>query len=144
MKYIRSLRLKSGELLAATLEADFSILDFENLRYITLHNPILYNSFKFLDPHTDQVVDTISMSPYNALTNDKAVIIQTSRIESINTLREGAAKRYNAFVSNLDQYNRAGDEILNQQSEPVQAESESESDVMDSILRDLPDTKFFH
>lgn len=142
MKYIRSLRLKSGELLAATLEEDFSILDFENLRYITLHNPILYTSFKFLDPHTDQVVDTISMAPYNALTNDRAVIIQTSRIESINTLREGAAKRYNAFVSNLDQYNKVGDEILNQQPQPAEPQSDSEDP--DAFLMNLPESKFFH
>jgi len=143
MKYVKSIRLKSGELLAASLEADFSILDFENLRYITLHNPILYNSFKFLDPHTDQVVDTISMSPYNALTDDRAIIIQTSRIESISSMREAAAKRYMAFISQLDKYNKAGDDILQLQSQADVQEPEAEEDP-NAFLMDLPDSKFFH
>ena len=142
MKYVKSIRLKSGELLAASLEADFSILDFENLRYITLHNPILYNSFKFLDPHTDQVVDTISMSPYNALTDDRAIIIQTSRIESISLMREAATKRYMAFISQLDKYNKAGDDILQLQSQADVQEPEAEDP--NAFLMDLPDSKFFH
>jgi hypothetical protein len=142
MKYVRSIRLKSGELLAASIEADFSILDFENLRYITLHNPILYNSFKFLDPNTDQVVDTISMSPYNALTDDPAVIIQTSRIESISTMREAAAKRYTTFISQLDKYNKVGDEMLHEQAQPEVEESQPEDP--DAFLINLPDSKFFH
>ena len=142
MKYVRSIRLKSGELLAASIEADFSILDFENLRYITLHNPILYNSFKFLDPNTDQVVDTISMSPYNSLTDDQAIIIQTSRIESISSMREAAAKRYTAFISQLDKYNKVGDDILQLQSQIEVEESQSEDP--NAFLMDLPDSKFFH
>ena len=144
MKYVRSIRLKSGELLAASLEADFSILDFENLRYITLHNPILYNSFKFLDPHTDQVVDTISMSPYNALTDDRAIIMQTSRIESISSMREAAAKRYTAFVSQLDKYNKAGDDILQQQAQAQVDIEEPETEDPNAFLMNLPDNKFFH
>jgi hypothetical protein len=142
MKYVRSIRLKSGELLAASIEADFSILDFENLRYITLHNPILYNSFKFLDPNTDQVVDTISMSPYNSLTDDPAIIIQTSRIESISSMREAAAKRYTAFISQLDKYNKVGDDILQLQSQIEVEEPEAEDP--NAFLMDLPDSKFFH
>ena len=139
MSIIKSLKLHNGELIACTLEADYELSDFEQEKYITLHDPVVYASFKFLDPQTDQVVDTISMAPYNAVTEDRAIIISTSIIQSVGNMRQGAQQRYENFVRQLDKYNQVGDQILQEQEQ-----QEDSSDNMVELLTAIPDGKFYH
>jgi hypothetical protein len=113
--YLKSLRLRTGELLACGLDDNYTLNDLLNKKFITLHDPVVYGSFKFLDPKTDELIDTTSMSPFNGVTSDRDVVIVADQIVSICSLRDSAMQRYNRFVRQIDAYNLAGDMILNNQ-----------------------------
>ena len=113
--FLKSVRLKTGELLACGMDDNYTLDDLAEKKFITLHDPVVYGSFKFLDPKTDQLIDTTSMSPFNGVTSDRDVVIVADQIVCINSLRESAMERYNRFVRQIDAYNLAGDMILNNQ-----------------------------
>ena len=113
---IKTLKLKSGELIAAKLDNDFTLADFvEREKYVTLHDPIVYSSFRFLDPSSDQLIDTVSMAPLNAITDDRAIVIEASTIMFIGEIRPRALERYMKFLSQLTEYNNAGDVTMDEE-----------------------------
>lgn len=138
--YLKSVRLRTGELLACGLDDNYTLNDLVNKKFVTLHDPVVYGSFKFLDPKTDQLIDTTSMSPFNGVTSDRDVVIVADQIVSISSLREGAMERYNRFVRQLDAYNLAGDIILNNQG----MNEIDESDDKAQELLDMPTLDILH
>jgi hypothetical protein len=110
MSIIKTLRLKTGDVLAAKFDHDITIAQVAGLNLlIPLEDPIIYSSFKFVDPDTGEIVDTVSMAPYNGISADHVIIIEGNCIESISNIRPGALKRYEQFVNSLDKYNQEGD-----------------------------------
>lgn len=144
MNYFKSLKLQTGELIAAKLEHNYMISDLrEREKYITLHDPVVYSSFKFLDPQTDQIVDTVSMAPLNGITDDRAVVIEASLIMFINELRPSTIERYERFLSQLSEFNSAGDittDDLDVDSEPLEA-SDIPEELAEFLLQNMPKTK---
>jgi hypothetical protein len=113
MSYIKSVKLKTGELIACEFKSDVKLSEIAGQElFIKLHNPIVYKNFQFLDPDTNQIVDTISMAPYNSITDEEDILIHVNQIQSISTVRPAAQTRYIQFVSQLDKYNREGDRQL--------------------------------
>lgn len=138
MSIVKSLKLKTGELIAAKMDADFTIADFvEREKYVTLHEPVVYSSFKFLDPESNQIVDTVAMAPLNGITNDKSVVIEASLIMFISDIRDNTLERYERFLSQLAEYNNAGDITLD---ESADYEPEIPDELADFLLENLPKT----
>lgn len=139
--FYKSVRLKTGELLACVLDDDFTLESLENKKYITLHDPVIYDSFKFLDPKSDQIVDTTTMTPFVGVTSDRNVVIVADQIISINSLRDSARDRYNRFVRQLDAYNIAGD-IVNHPGVDVDPINEEELRLQE--LLNMPTDNILH
>lgn len=140
MSVIKSLRLKTGELVAAKLDADYTIADFaEREKYITLHDPVVYVGFKFLDPESNQVIETISMSPFNGISDDRAIVIEANNILFISEMRDGAKERYHKFLSQLVEYNKLGDETMDDM-----IDDDADPDPLDMLSRMMPPDKGIH
>lgn len=114
MSIIKTLKLKNGDIIACGFHSDLKMSDLAGARnvLVKLQNPIIYSNFRFLDPETNQIVDTVAMAPYNSISDDKEVVIEATQIQSICNMREAAKKRYLQFVNQLDSYNREGDRQL--------------------------------
>jgi hypothetical protein len=131
MSFIKSVKLKTGELIACEFKSDVKLNEIATRNvFIKLNNPIIYKSFQFLDPDTNQIVDTISMAPYNSISDDTEIVIHVDQIQSISTVRPAAQQRYIQFVSQLDKYNREGDRQL------AAMQHEETEEAEDAVLND--------
>ena len=138
--FLKTIRLRTGDVIACGLEDNFTLDDLTDKKYITLHNPVTYTSFKFIDPKTDQLVDTTAMSPFNGITGDHEIQIKSDEIISINSIRDGARERYLRFLQQLDAYNVAGDMVPS--TVPTEDELE-EMERMEALLQ-MPTSNVLH
>ena len=111
--FYKSIKLKTGEVIACALHTNHNLESIVANKYVTLIDPIVYSSFRFMDPKMDQLVDATSMQPFNMTTNDHEIIIATDQVVSVSSLRKTVIDRYKKFVSQLEAYNLAGDVLLN-------------------------------
>lgn len=138
---IKTLKLKSGELIAAKLDYNYTIVDFtEREKYVTLHDPIVYTNFRFVDPETDQLVDTISMAPLNGITDDRAIVIDASSVMFVSEIRPRALERYLRFLDQIDEYNKAGDVTMDDPEDQAAPEAEEPEETV--IVQ--PSSKILH
>lgn len=94
----KAIKLKSGELMACGTEQDLNTRILASTRFITVHNPVVFNSFKFIDEN-GELVETISMQPMIPIAEESSLEISTDSIMTVATLRAAAADKYNVFLS---------------------------------------------
>lgn len=98
--YYKAFKLKSGEIMACQTEEDYSMLNMRGRFAITVSNPVIFNSFKFLDGD-GELVETISMMPMIPVTDDTSLDISVDHIFSITEMRPQAAERFEKFLEHL-------------------------------------------
>ena len=99
---IKSLRLKTGEVLACGVEDNLDLEGIQSKRFLTIYKPVLFNSFKFLNPE-QQVVETISMSPFMNTSVDESYEISSDQVVNICDVRPLALERYKDYVNYMQQ-----------------------------------------
>jgi hypothetical protein len=99
---IKSLRLKTGEVIACGVEDNLDLEGIQSKRFLTIYKPVLFNSFKFLNPQ-QQVVETISMSPFMNTSIDDSYEISSDQVVNICNVRPLALERYKDYVRYMQQ-----------------------------------------
>ena len=133
--HYKAIKLKTGELMACSCETDITTNTLVNNKFVTLHNPVLFNSFKFLD-QDGELVETISMMPLIPVSESTIYDISTDAIMVVSNLRGPAVNRYNDFVVHIAEQRAAEDK---EDEEDLLAMQE-EAEVMDDNVVDI--TKF--
>jgi hypothetical protein len=105
----KAIKLKTGELIACTSEKDITTRSLNENRFITVHNPVMFNSFKFVDDE-GELVETISMTPLIPVSEDTEYDISTDSIMSVASIRAHAVERYTAFLDHMMEQRAAGTE----------------------------------
>lgn len=116
---IKGLRFKTGEIVACRLD-DTEKTDVELLtdRFLTIHEPIQFVSFKFADPESGQIIETISMSPFFVISGASSFTVTTDTIMLISDLHASALSRYEQFLEQMSarlkdtSYEQASEEEL--------------------------------
>lgn len=120
----KGIKLHNGSLLAARVDPD-------NLgqAMIELFDPIEFIPFKFADPDTGQIIETISMAPFMPISKDSSVLIKSVDILAFTNLHEAAERRYVDFLDHMSK--RAA--LLNiHESEEIFGNNEG--DIPDDVL----------
>ena len=126
---IKSLRLKTGEVLACGVEDNLDLEGIQSKRFLTIYKPVLFNSFKFLNPQ-QQVVETISMSPFMNTSIDDSFIISSDQVVNICDVRPLALERYKDYVR-----------YMQQDAEMDYSAMAEEQDMLDDIILDAMEEK---
>lgn len=126
---IKSLRLKTGEVLACGVEDNLDLEGIQSKRFLTIYKPVLFNSFKFLNPQ-QQVVETISMSPFMNTSIDDSYIISSDQVVNICDVRPLALERYKDYVR-----------YMQQDAEMDYSAMAEEQDMLDDIIMDAMEEK---
>jgi hypothetical protein len=105
----KAIKLKTGELIACSSEKDITTRSLNENRFITVHNPVMFNSFKFVD-EDGELVETISMMPLIPVSEDTEYDISTDCIMSVASIRAHAVDRYTAFLDHMMEQRAAGTE----------------------------------
>ena len=105
----KAIKLKTGELIACSSEKDITTRSLNENRFITVHNPVMFNSFKFVDDE-GELVETISMMPLIPVSEDTEYDISTDCIMSVASIRAHAVDRYTAFLDHMMEQRAAGTE----------------------------------
>ena len=92
----KGIKLHNGNLIAA--KVDPSRLG-ETM--IELVDPIEFVAFKFADPDTGQIIETISMAPFIPISRDTSVLIRASDILAFTNLHDAAERRYSEFLEQM-------------------------------------------
>lgn len=119
----KGIKFKNGSLVAAKV-------DPENLGQPTLElfDPIEFISFKFADPDTGQIVETISMAPFVPISKDSSIVVMSHDILAFTNLHSAAERRYIEFLDQLERRARAS------MSEVEEIFGNDESDIPDDVL----------
>lgn len=120
----KGIKLHNGSLLAARVDPEQL-----GLAMIELFDPIEFIPFKFADPETGQIIETISMAPFMPISRDSSVLIKSVDILAFTNLHEAAERRYNDF---LDQMARRAAKL--NMSETEEIFGNDESDIPDDVL----------
>ena len=86
--------------MACSTDHDITTQDITVSKFITVNNPVVFNSFKYMD-NEGELVETISMMPMIPLGNTEKIDISADHIFSISTMLPGAAMRYESFLEHL-------------------------------------------
>lgn len=142
MKY-KTIKLKSGELLACGIETDFDL----NNTSVLIYRPIQFSSFKFMNQR-GQVVESITLTPFLVTSNDEIMEISTDSIMTVCDLTPTALSRYKQFVDIVDETGSAetvmqvdfGDSITepHPEFESVDDVRSQLDDVIEDILNAIP------
>ena len=133
--HYKAIKLKTGELMACSCESDITTNTLVNNKFVTLHNPVLFNSFKFLDQE-GELVETISMMPLIPVSESTSYDVSTDAIMVVSNLRGPAVERYNNFVVHIAEQRAVEDK---EDAEDLQAMQE-ETEAMEDNVVDI--TKF--
>lgn len=95
MQFI-SLKLITGEVIACGIDEPLNDETLITKKFVKLDKPVLFSNFKFVDG-TGQVIETVSMSPFNPVSTDTTYLIKTNTIVSINSIKPSALERYNQY-----------------------------------------------
>lgn len=102
MIHYKAIKLKSGELMACSSEWNFSTKDVLKNKTIKVDNPVIFQSFKFVDGD-GELVETISMMPMLPITDNTTVEIAADHVFSVAEMRPQAAEKYTMFLEHLNQ-----------------------------------------
>ena len=121
MIHYKAIKLKSGELMACSSEWDFSTKDVLKNKTIKVDNPVIFQSFKFVDGE-GELVETISMMPMIPITDHTTVEISADHVFSVTEMRPQAAEKYTMFLEHLHQ------QLLPELDDQAQAEYDEYSE----------------
>jgi hypothetical protein len=124
--YYKTFKLKSGEIMACQTEEDYSMLNMRGRFAITVTNPVIFNSFKFLDGDGD-LVETISMMPMIPVTDEVNLDISVDHIFSITEMRPQAVERFTRFLDHLREQIEAEDKVQSLEDTEDQEQEELKS-----------------
>lgn len=116
-------------MVAASIDYPYSNQELMERDYLELHSPIEFVPFKFADPDTGQIIETISMAPFIPVTRDSSVIVRTANILAITNLHSTAERRYLDFIDQLEK--RAIQQGLH---ESEQVFDDDYNDIPDEVL----------
>jgi hypothetical protein len=102
MIHYKAIKLKSGELMACSSEWDFSTKDVLKNKTIKVDNPVIFQSFKFVDGE-GELVETISMMPMIPISDHTTVEISADHVFSVSEMRPQAAEKYAMFLERLQE-----------------------------------------
>jgi hypothetical protein len=102
MIYYKALKLKNGELMACSTDNDLTTQDVMASKFITVNNPVVFNSFKYLDSD-GELVETISMMPMLPIGDTEKVELNADHIFSITAMLPAAAIRYESFLEHFQE-----------------------------------------
>ena len=88
--------------MACTSEWDFTIKDALKNKTIKIDNPVIFQSFKFVDGD-GELIETISMMPMLPIAEHTTVEIAVDHIFSVAEMRPQAAEKYSMFLERLQQ-----------------------------------------
>ena len=128
--HYKAIKLKTGELMACSCESDITTNTLVNNKFVTLHNPVLFNSFKFLDQE-GELVETISMMPLIPVSESTSYDVSTDAIMVVSNLRGPAVERYNNFVVHIAEQRAVEDK---EDAEDLQAMQEEAEDMDDNVV----------
>lgn len=132
--HYKAIKLKTGELMACSCETDITTNTLVTNKFVTLHNPVLFNSFKFLD-HDGELVETISMMPLIPVSESTIYDISTDAIMVVSNLRGPAVNRYNDFVVHIAEQRAAEDKEDEQDLIAMQEDTEAMDDNVVDITK---------
>jgi len=95
MQFI-SLKLITGEVIACGIDEPLNDETLITKKFVKLDKPVLFSSFKFVD-NTGQVIETVSMSPFNPVSTDISYTLKTNCIMSVNSIKPSALEKYNQY-----------------------------------------------
>ena len=116
--------------MACSCESDITTNTLVNNKFVTLHNPVLFNSFKFLDQE-GELVETISMMPLIPVSESTSYDVSTDAIMVVSNLRGPAVERYNNFVVHIAEQRAVEDK---EDAEDLQAMQEEAEDMDDNVV----------
>ena len=101
--------------MACGTEQEINTRTLSNTQFVTVHNPVVFNSFRFID-EAGELVETISMQPMLPIAEESILEISTDSIMTVATLQASAADKYNVFLSHyVDSEDDEGSEEEQQQ-----------------------------
>jgi len=132
--HYKAIKLKTGELMACSCESDITTNTLVNNKFVTLHNPVLFNSFKFLDQE-GELVETISMMPLIPVSESTSYDVSTDAIMVVSNLRGPAVERYNNFVVHIAEQRAVEDKEDEEDLLAMQEETEAMEDNVVDITK---------
>lgn len=133
--HYKSFKLKNGELMAAEMDENITMFNLRGRLAITVINPVVLNSFKFLDDG-GELVETISMMPMIPLSKETNFDIAADHIFSIAEMSDHSIERYKTFLEVLQSQDRE-----DQEEEQEQVNADDNFSVLN--INDI-DTKIVH
>ena len=115
MIHYKAIKLKNGELIACSTPKDFTMKDVKKCSTFEVDNPVVFQSFKFVD-NDGELIETISMMPMMPIVDVATVEITTDHIFSVADMRPQAAEKYVVFVEHLQK------QLIPSMDEQAQAE----------------------
>ena len=94
--------------MACGTEQEINTRTLSNTKFVTVHNPVVFSSFRFMD-ETGELVETISMQPMIPITEESILEISTDCIMTVATLQASAADKYTVFLSHYSDISNDAD-----------------------------------
>ena len=88
--------------MACSSEWDFSTKDVLKNKTVKVDNPVISQSFKFVDGD-GELVETISMMPMVPISDHTTVEIAADHVFSVTEMRPQAAEKYAMFLERLQE-----------------------------------------
>lgn len=88
--------------MACSSEWDFSTKDVLKNKTVKVDNPVIFQSFKFVDGD-GELVETISMMPMIPISDHTTVEIAADHVFSVTEMRPQAAEKYTMFLERLQE-----------------------------------------
>lgn len=126
--------------MACSTDQDITTQDVVLNKFITVNNPVVFNSFKYLDDE-GELVETISMMPMIPIGETEKLQISADHIFSVSTMLPGAAMRYETFLEHLQEQTQDDEQDLQAAVDEAQGTEDVEE-----VLQALQDykTKMLH
>lgn len=101
--------------MACGTDQEINTRTLSTTRFVSVHNPVVFHSFKFID-EAGELVETISMQPMIPIAEESILEISTDCIMTVATLQASAVEKYNVFLSHYSDISNnaeaAEDQIL--------------------------------
>lgn len=97
----KGLKFANGNLVAAGIDFPYSNQELMQRDFLELHEPIEFIPFKFADPQSGQIIETISMAPFIPVSGQSSIIVRMSDVIAITNLHETAERRYVQYLEQL-------------------------------------------
>ena len=97
----KGLKFANGNLVAAGIDFPYSNQELMTREFLELHEPIEFIPFKFADPQSGQIIETISMAPFIPVAGQSSIVVRMADVLTITNLHETAERRYLQYLEQL-------------------------------------------